>query len=109
MCQKAGHTADSCTTSRGKNAVVRLSQSVAFNFVKISVLREYLYLEFKDMNLPFPFDFERIVDDFVFMCFFVGNDFLPHLPSLHIREGAIDVLMVIYKNVLPSLGDYLTY
>ena len=42
------------------------------------------------------------------MCFFVGNDFLPHLPSLHIREGAIDSMMVIYKNLLPSLGDYLT-
>ena len=72
------------------------------------MVREYLYLEFKDMDLPFPFDFERVVDDFVFMCFFVGNDFLPHLPSLHIREGAIDQMMVIYKNLLPSLGGYLT-
>ena len=72
------------------------------------MLREYLYLEFKHMTLPFAFDFERIIDDFVFLCFFVGNDFLPHLPSLSIREGAIDAIIFIYKNLLPSLGDYLT-
>jgi hypothetical protein len=33
---------------------------------------------------------------------------LPHLPSLEIREGAIDLLIALYKLTLPSLSDYLT-
>ena len=72
------------------------------------MVREYLYLEFKELQLPFAFDFERLVDDFVFLCFFVGNDFLPHLPSLQIREGALDAILAMYKNSLPTLDGYLT-
>ena len=41
--------------------------------LQTSILREYLALEMKSDDLPFPFDPERILDDFVFMCFFVGE------------------------------------
>ncbi|XP_028653355.1 5'-3' exoribonuclease 2 isoform X1 [Erpetoichthys calabaricus] len=79
-----------------------------FIFIRLTVLREYLERELTMASLPFPFDIERSIDDWVFMCFFVGNDFLPHLPSLEIREGAIDRLVGIYKNVVHKTGGYLT-
>lgn len=35
-------------------------------------------------------------------------DFLPHLPSLDIRDGALDYLFNVYRRILPGLGGYLT-
>ncbi|BFZ54561.1 exonuclease II Exo2 [Savitreella phatthalungensis] len=80
-----------------------------FYLMHLSLLREYLELEFKDMRetLPFDYDLERIIDDFILMAFFVGNDFLPHLPNLHINEGALALMYKVYRKVLPLAGGYI--
>ena len=70
----------------------------------VSILREYLANEFCELQsvVPFTYDFERIVDDFIFLCFFVGNDFLPHLPVLDIRDGALDFLIMVTDELIST-------
>lgn len=52
-------------------------------------------------------DKERLIDDFVFMTFLVGNDFLPHLPTLDISENAFDTLFEAYKTQFRENPGYL--
>ena len=62
----------------------------------------------KDAPIQFQYNLENVIDDFVLLCFLVGNDFLPHLPGLDIRMGGIDILLAFYKKVLIKLKGYLT-
>lgn len=43
----------------------------------MGLLRDYLELEFWNERLGFPYDLERVIDDFVLFCMLIGNDFLP--------------------------------
>ncbi|CAI2164057.1 10835_t:CDS:10 [Funneliformis geosporum] len=84
-------------------------ESQNFYLMHLSLMREYLDLEFSVLRdkLPFNYDLERIIDDFVLLALFVGNDFLPHLPNLHIAEGALGLMFHVYKTVLPDAGGYI--
>jgi len=110
-CGIAGHFADRCNNepkeATNSGAESKSKSLKPFVFADLSVLREYLEYELYVEELEW-WDLERVIDDFVFLCFFVGNDFLPHLPSLEIREGALDELITFYKQNLPKFGGYLT-
>lgn len=111
LCGGTGHVASECT---GEEEEVQAEMGIQkpFQILSIPVLRQYLQLQFGELKerMPdtLPFDFERCIDDFVFMCFYVGNDFLPHLPSLNIRDGSIDQMLSLYTEILPSMENYLT-
>uniref|UniRef100_A0A671WIW7 5'-3' exoribonuclease 1 n=1 Tax=Sparus aurata TaxID=8175 RepID=A0A671WIW7_SPAAU len=62
---------------------------------------------FFQKHIGSDYDLERIIDDWILMGFLVGNDFIPHLPHLHISHDALPLLYKTYISVLPSLGGYL--
>jgi 5'-3' exoribonuclease 2 len=113
ICGQAGHEARECTgQAKVKDGEFdekdRAPTLKPFIWLHVSILREYLAAELYVPDQPFRFDLERAIDDWVFMCFFVGNDFLPHLPSLEIRENGIDTLIAIWRDNIPYMGGYLT-
>ena len=94
------------TTGGNKRTVT--PENTTFHLLHLSLMREYIDHEFSGLKgpnkLPFEYDVEAIIDDWILMGFLVGNDFLPHLPHLHINKGALSELYSTYKSVLPSLG-----
>ncbi|KAL9029409.1 MAG: hypothetical protein Q9180_007035, partial [Flavoplaca navasiana] len=113
ICGQKGHVAEACKGEAKKkdgdfDEKDRALPKKPFIWLHVSILREYLEAELYVPQQPFRFDLERALDDWVFMCFFVGNDFLPHLPSLDIREDGIDTLIAIWRDNIPLMGGYVT-
>ncbi len=63
------------------------------------LVRDYLELEFKNAELLFAFDVERVVDDFVLFCMLIGNDFLP---CEHLAPSCLAVLAAFALLETPS-------
>ncbi|CAI6500461.1 AIS_HP2_G0017580.mRNA.1.CDS.1 [Saccharomyces cerevisiae] len=80
-----------------------------FYLLHLSLLREYMELEFKEIadEMRFEYDFERILDDFILVMFVIGNDFLPNLPDLHLNKGAFPVLLQTFKEALLHTDGYI--
>ncbi|BFZ56437.1 5'-3' exoribonuclease 2 [Savitreella phatthalungensis] len=107
-CGRKGHRAAECTSAPAEKDEQAVPVKKPFIWLNTTVLREYLEAELHLPNQRTPWDLERAIDDWVFIIFFVGNDFLPHLPSLEIREGAIDMLVDLWKRNLDVAGGYIT-
>lgn len=80
---------------------------------KMYILRENTYkkgehyildIEQFSKNITTRMKTPSAVIDFVFICFMVGNDFLPQIPTLEIFNDGIDVLLDIYAQTCLPFG-----
>lgn len=46
----------------------------------------------------------NFINDYIFICYLLGNDFLPHLPSIDIHIEGMETLFNVYMDVFQDLG-----
>lgn len=80
------------------------SEKPSFYLLNIGNIRIQLIKMLKWDEEKVPFNTDIAIYDFIFMCFVVGNDFLPNIPGIEIILGGIDFMIDIYKIIGASYG-----
>ena len=60
-------------------------------YLDINSLKKYLVKDIKKDFIHLPN--QSIINDYIFLCFFIGNDFIHNSPCIYIRYGGLDNLL----------------
>jgi 5'-3' exonuclease len=96
---------------RGGMWIARESTSFGKFAGKVETSNEWCYLNAKRLAMsivdimclktPTQRDNRQLhLADYIFLCFLLGNDFLPRMVSLHVRENGVHDLISIYKECI---------
>ena len=80
----------------------KLSKDI-LNYVSIKLLKESIAESF-DVNCK---NKDFLANDFIFLCYFLGNDFLPHLYALDIGKKGIEHMIKKYNETYKEKCEYL--
>jgi len=89
-----------------KHKVYLLRERTEFNFegldtnyvfLDINLLKQSIIETLKKSFVKVPN--ETLLHDYLFMCFFIGNDFIINSPSINIRYSGLDRLLEIYNEL----------
>lgn len=88
-------------TIKTPNGVSETAKQVCFKYLDIDRLRKSISLYLYDSSEV------EYMNDYVFLCFLLGNDFLPSFPFLKLRQNALDILCTAYKKAKKDVGGHL--
>ena len=74
----------------------------------IPYLAQRIIFEMNEFKKPTSKQETDKLYDYIFLCFFLGNDFLPHFPSANIRTNGVDIMLNAYKDTISKTNQNLT-
>ena len=87
-----------------KRAIIELLTNKMLEIDKTFILR--------DMNNTSEVNVKKgnFIDDYVAICFVLGNDFIPHTPCLNLRNNGMKIILQAYIHVLYKINEhFITY
>jgi 5'-3' exonuclease len=82
----------------------QMSRDYAFFVINVGAFAKDLTDIMKWTSSEFTFNYRSAIHDFIFMCFAVGNDFLPHIPAIEIIQDGIDFMLEVYRKTGEKYG-----
>jgi 5'-3' exonuclease len=74
--------------------------NVQFNYVDIDQTKTTINMVIDErINLEIN-EIKDYVNDFIIICYFLGNDFIPHLPSIDIKKDGMDIILNAYSDMM---------
>lgn len=71
---------------------------IRYLLLDIKNVKEYIWKELnKDFDFTEIIKRQNFIKDFIFLCFFIGNDFLPHFKFLNVYDSGIEDIFEQYK------------
>lgn len=75
--------------------------AAAFFMVSIEVFKKSVLTELKLNDIT---NKQLTIEDFIIYCFFIGNDFLPQIPSININNQGIENIFALYPIIIKEHG-----
>lgn len=92
---------------KNKNQVDEELYYVCIDTVKIK-LNELFRIIIRD-KYNVNFNDKEFINDFIFICYLVGNDFLPNIPSIEIKNYGMENLITNYCDIFHKLRNNILY
>jgi 5'-3' exonuclease len=88
-----------------KSSINRMIQQVYTNMINGDELFGSESDEDGDYDYEYEIEDTDFTMDYIFACYLLGNDFLPHLPSIDIKMNGMNIVLNAYMNTLQSYNS----
>jgi 5'-3' exonuclease len=93
--------------NKGSNTIVdKEYYEVEYDYLSIDILKTYFHQEVNSMTNT-NYNMDNLINDFIFLCFLIGNDFLPNMNCIEIGLDGLDKLLKIYYGLLMTESKHL--